>query len=429
MSTLAAPPVTARRRPGRAERLLVPATFITCLGNNIQLTAAALLMLRAEQTTLAVGWLFVAVAAPQALLSAPFGRLADRFDRRRLLIICDVLSALGAAALPVWLLAGHPTGPGVYATNLLLAVVSALFLPASSALVKERVPADRLARFNANYEMANSAGMLLSTAAGGFLVQLFGAEPLFFLNAVTFLASAACWVGIGPRTPRPAASEDTRTMIAVGRSPVVRYGALYAVGNVVIVVSNTLIVVLVIQVFRQGPATLGLVDALAGVGMLLSAAVYRAAHSRIGDLRIALIGFVGVAFVIVLEPSIGIVGLLLFLPGGFTFGLARVASRTLLMSAVTEDRAGRVFGAANAVGLAASMVTTFAVSVISDQTEVRYGFYGLAALIVVVAVPVIATLSRVRPGDGGREAVATLTSAPWRERLGWVDPALRRNRE
>ncbi|MEU1318814.1 hypothetical protein [Streptomyces tibetensis] len=70
----------------RAERLLVPAAFATALGNNVQLIVGALLMIREQQTMMAVGWLFIAVAGPQALLSPFFGRLADRFDRRALWI-------------------------------------------------------------------------------------------------------------------------------------------------------------------------------------------------------------------------------------------------------------------------------------------------------------------------------------------------------
>src|ERR1043165_2378896 len=93
-------------RASRAERLILPATFITFLGNNIQLSASALLVVRTEHTAMAVTWLFIAAAIPQVLLSVPAGRLADRFDRRRLLIACDLLSAVFAAALPLWLLAG-----------------------------------------------------------------------------------------------------------------------------------------------------------------------------------------------------------------------------------------------------------------------------------------------------------------------------------
>jgi MFS family permease len=141
----------------RAQRLLIPATFITSLGNNIQLIAA-LLLVRTERTMLAIGWLFIAVAAPQALLSPFFGRPADRFDRRTLWVCCDLASGLAASA---------PTTTVVYAANLALAVVATLFIPVSAGPIKERVRPAELQRFNANYEIAMQAGMLLSASVGG----------------------------------------------------------------------------------------------------------------------------------------------------------------------------------------------------------------------------------------------------------------------
>jgi hypothetical protein len=54
--------MTVESETRRAERLLVPAAFITALGNNVQLIAGALVMIRTDRTMMAVGWLFIAVA-------------------------------------------------------------------------------------------------------------------------------------------------------------------------------------------------------------------------------------------------------------------------------------------------------------------------------------------------------------------------------
>ena len=201
----------------RTERLLLGAAFTTALGNNVQLISGALLMIRQQHTMLSVGWLFIAVALPQALLSPCFGRVADRFDRRRLWIACDAASAGLALALPLWLAAGGSTAVGVYGSNFALALVSALFLPVSAALVKERVEGARLRRFNGAFETATQAGMLLSATVGGLAVQRFGAPPLLVFNAATFAVSALCAVLVGGRrrpalvpvsTPVPAATAE-----------------------------------------------------------------------------------------------------------------------------------------------------------------------------------------------------------------------------
>jgi MFS family permease len=359
-----------------------------------------LLVLQTEKSTLAVGWLFVAVAVPQVLLSALFGRLADHFDRRALCILCDLLSCAVAVVFLISLHFQAKPGVAVYLANLLLAAITAMFLPASTALIKERVQHERLGQFNANFEIATQAGTLLSTAIGGAVVQLIGTTPLFAFNAATFVVSAACLLSIGRRSIKGAAESVNRvhtSAILTTPAPIIRLGLLYALGNVVITVSNTLIVVLVIRVFHQGAGVLGVIDSLAGIGVLIAAAVYKSVSTRVGNLRIALVGYLGCAVFIALEPQLGVVALMfLLLSGALTFGLARVAARTLLMSAVVEDRVGRVFGATNAFGLAFSVVATLAISGVADHTEVRYGFLALALLVGAISLVAAATLWRTQ---------------------------------
>ncbi|MFI9170087.1 MFS transporter [Streptomyces lincolnensis] len=388
-------------RASRAERFIVPATFITNLGNGIQLTAASYLVFSLEKTTLAVGWLAIAVAVPQMLLSLYFGKLADRFDRRKLSIIADVASALAAAALPVALLLGGPAGTTTYVVSFVLAIVAALFFPASNALIKERVPQERLGRFNANFEIALQSGTLLSAAVGGFVIAAVGVKPLFFFNAVTFAASAVLLLALGRRVVTKATvdRDDAESGAAVttpvaARRTLMGLGLLYAIGNVVIIVGNTLLIVLVIQGFGSGIGTLGLVDALFGIGVLFAAATFKRVHARTTSMKVALIGYLGFAAVLALE-TVHLAVLLAVIPfAGLTFGLARIAARTALMEAVPEARAGFVFGATNAFGLAAGAVATVLISLLVDETQVRYGFYALAALVAGAAVVIVVTLAR-----------------------------------
>lgn len=374
---------------GRTQRLLLPAVFITSLGNNIQLIAAALLMVRAQGSLLDVGWLFIAVAVPQAVLSPLFGRVADRFDRRALWAGCDLLSAAVALVPALGTVLGWPRGAVVYGSNFALAVTAALFVPVSAALIKERVPAGRLRRFNAHYEMALQSGMLLSAAVGGLALQFAGPAPLFVFNAATFVASAvlvlATGRGVGkPVTTGTAASAAVRP--APSRAPLGPLVLLYAQGSVVVTVFNALMPVLVIAQLHRGAAVVGAVDALGGAGFLLAAAAYRRTGARLGDLRLALTGFALCAVLFALQPRFGVTGLLLLVPAGaFVFGQARIASRTLLMAAVDEGRVGRAFGAANAYGLAATVAVMLGTSAVTVRAGLLTGFAAVAGLSAVAA--------------------------------------------
>jgi len=370
----------------RAERLLIPAAFVTALGNNVQLIAGALLVLRADRSMLSVGWLFIAVAAPQVLLSPVFGRWADRFDRRRLWVGSDLASAVVALALPLWLWHGGAAGPGIYAANLGLAIVSALFFPSSAALIKERVRPERLHRFNADYEMATQAGMFLSATVGGLCVQAFGAVPLLLMNAGTFVFSAVCVLTVGPAGPsarpastHPRAGSDAR---APEHRPRLRWQiALFAQSSVVVTVFNALLPTLVLDELRRGAGTYGAIDALGSLGFLGSGWSYRKLAPRFGDRRISLVGYLVCSAMFAVEPDMGIAGLFpTVLLGAFVFGNARIASRTLLMASVDARHVGRVFGAANGSGLAATIVAMLLVAEITDHTDCTYGFASTAVL-------------------------------------------------
>ena len=369
----------------RRERLLVPAAFVTALGNNVQLIAGALLVLRTDHTLLSVGWLFIAVAAPQVLLSPLFGRWADRYDRRRLWAGSDLASAVLALALPLWLWWGGAPGPGVYAANLGLAVVSALFFPASAALIKERVRPEQLSRFTANYEMATQAGMFLSATVGGLCVQAFGAAPLLLVNSGTFIFSALCVFAVG-RAPevRGGASPGVAGPEERSVSRPARLGwqiALFAQSSVVVTVFNALLPKLVLDEFQRGAGTYGAIDALGSLGFLAATWSYRALVPKVGDLRIALSGFALCALLFAVEPDFGVAGLFpMVLCGAFLFGHARIAARTHLLASVDVRYAGRVFGTANGAGLAATIAAMLLVAEITDHTDCTYGFAATALL-------------------------------------------------
>ena len=414
-----APPAAdsiAVQRSKRAERLLVPATFITTAGDAFQLTAATVLVFRAANTTLSVGWLFIAVSIPQVLFSLMFGRLADRLDRRMLSITADVISAASALALPLWLWLHGPATLGSYLTNFVLAVTAALFIPASSALVKERVLDARVDHFNSRFEMANNAGMLLAASLAGFLVSAFGAKPLLVFNAGTFIVSAVLTYMIGPKsgsanadldTDADAESEDEDSEIEAVlpvAPPVKRLAVLFGNWSLGLLCANTLLAGLILHTFHKGPWLIGMADALAGVGFLTGAACYPKISRRVEGLKLAGLGMLGMLVLFCLQP-INYITLMVCIPlSGFCFAQGRIASRTLLMRAAPNERVGRIFGGVNAAGLAGGIVANLVLSVYADHTRVPYAFWALAA--VQGAILAGAYFSLLRPMAAVRAAQA-----------------------
>lgn len=381
-STLSADAVRSSRL---AERLLVPAGFVTTAGNAFQITAAAILVFHAEQTTLAVGWLFIAVSIPQVALALAFGKLVDKVDRRMLCVAADLVSAMTAFALPIWLWIGGPANLGSYIANFLLACTAALFMPASNGLIKERVRDERLGKFNSHFEMASNSGMLLASSLAGFLVIWFGATPLFVFNSLTFIVSAILVYAIGRKPAKaPVVAETTIDpsvpVEAPVHQPVKRLALLYANGNIGLMVANVILTTLILQTFNQGAWMIGVVDALAGAGFIIGAAMYGKVSKRFKGIHLAVLGTLGNLICLAIQP-LHYIALMVAIPfAGFCFAQGRIAARTLLMRASPEDRVGRIFGGAQAVGLGLGVGATVALSALADATAVPYAFWGLAIL-------------------------------------------------
>jgi MFS family permease len=392
----------AVRRSRRTERQLVSAGLITTAGNAFQITAAAIMVFRADNTTLSVGWLFIAVSIPQVALSLMFGRLVDKLDRRTLCVLADLVSAVTAFALPVWLWIGGPTSLGSYLANFLLACTAALFMPASNALVKERVLDGRLGKFNSHYEMATNVGMLMASSSAGFLIVAFGPTPLLVFNSGTFIASALLtyFIGAKPAQPVPAKADgDVETSEAPPappqNRPIKRLALLFTAGNANLMVSNVILTTIVLQTWRQSPWVIGVVDALAGVGFIAGAASYSWISTKVKGLRLALWGQLGCMTMVILEPLHYIVLMAVIPIAAFCFANGRIAARTLLMQASPVERVGRIFGGAQAFGLALGVAATVGLSALADATSVPYAFWGLVVLVDAIAISTY--LSLVKP--------------------------------
>jgi MFS family permease len=413
MEVVPAAPISIQRSR-LTERLLIPASFITTAGNAFQITAASILVFHADQNALAVGWVFIAMSIPQALLALMFGRLVDKFDRRTLCIIADVASAGAAIALPVWLWSGGSHTLGSYLATFLLACSAALFMPASNALVKERVRDERLGTFNARFEMATNAGMLIASALAGVLFVAVGPIPLFVLNSGTFVVSATLTYLVGRKPPAaaPAAPQAEGTSAAAPPAaqtavrPVRRLAMLYVNVNLGLIVASPLLLVLILHNFHKGPWLIGVTDALAFSGFLIGGLLYPKISSRVRALPLAVLAMLGNVAIWCLEP-LNYIALMCLIPvGGTCYALTRISSRTLLMRASPQERVGRIFGGTQAAGLALAVLATVVMSALADATTVPIAFWGLGALQGIIAIG--AYLSLARP----MSALEILTAIP-----------------
>ena len=175
--------------------------------------------------------------APQLLLVSVTGWVADRFDRRRLLMLTQGLLLTFGLAIGALLLAGIMTLPLMYGFALALGIVAAFDNPARQAFVS-----DLVARENASNAVALNAASfngarMIGPAAAGLVIVAVGTGWVFFINAVTFVAMIVALLLIRtnelvPRAVSTGASRLADGFRYVARRPdlVVTFAMVFLVG-------------------------------------------------------------------------------------------------------------------------------------------------------------------------------------------------------
>lgn len=377
----------------RNENLILTASLVSTLGSGILTIANALIISQSMGTAKAVGTLFILLALPQAFFSVLFGKLADMYDRKRICIVTNIVNAL----IVIGVLAGIKTfsDPSmiIFICSFVLSLTMAIFFPANNAIIKDSVEAGRMAQFNARLEMAVQIGALTSVAIGGFLIQLIGVDFVFILNAITFIVSAILFFMLALRAHKPddtSATGNQNDTDTPSSEPAVRKPwlmLLYGVGNIIVTVSNMLLVILVTKHFASGAGVLGIVDALAGVGVAIAAAITPLLQKRFSLLTIVIFGYVANALFIALQPQFTLALLLVFFPlGAICFGLARISCRTLMFNTIPSHYTGRFFGFSNAIGLTSAVILTYAIGGLVDDTNILAGYVALAVAVMALSL-------------------------------------------
>jgi MFS family permease len=359
-------------------RYLWLAQVISLTGDWFNTIASVIIVNRYSASGLAVGGLFIARALPPFLLSPVAGVVADRFDRRKVLVLSDVLRA---GIVLCFLLVDRPERLGLlYVLTVLQFSVSAFFEPARAALVPALVENNELLTANTLSSITWSAMLALGGAIGGLTASIFGVRVALIVDAASFLASAALVLNITGQFSASAvhALESgwqnfvdgmnyVRKNLDVGLVTLVK--AMGQVGSFDIIAA-----LYAAHVFRQGQegaTTLGLMFTAFGMGSILGPII----SNRFGDstaawLRRAILGgFVCMPlawFVVGTAPAlpIALAGCVLRGAGG---SINWTYSDVLLQMTVPNHLLGRVFAFDLAIFTLAVSISLWFTGYVTDQ--------------------------------------------------------------
>jgi len=399
-------------------RLLWSAQLVSTVGTALTDLAAGILVFRHTGSALSVGLMFMAVSIPTLVVGLIAGVFVDRYDRRKIMVISDLLRAAIVVTIPFLISVDIAF---LYVAVALVSTISQFFNPANDALLPEVATDEELAAANSWIMISSFGSTSIGFALSGLLATAFNIDWAFYLDALTFLFSAAClvWVRVGKIQTEEETSvgvvlsnlKDGITTLA--RTPVLR--SLFVSGAPIFLsfgLWNVLLLPFAIKALGATEFEYGLQEGLTSVGFVVGSLMMAKYSARLPEgtwivLSTILMGIIGVLYGF--STSI-LVAIILVTISGFFNAPSSIARRVLLQRNTPRELRGRVFSAYN-VARDVMFLIGIGLAGIADVVDIRL-LIVLSSVLLIAAGLVTAILPGVgRPAGDWLRAISTLRHA------------------
>jgi len=344
--------------------LLWQGQLVSKLGSQAHGVALMLWVKHATDSATIMGTIVMAASLP-AVLVAPFaGVLADRVQRRGIIVASDLIAGLAVLSLASLMFlapeATTATMVWMFAVSVLLSLTMVFFGTAGGAAIPDLVPSERLSAANSMNRLSDQLAGLLGQGAGGVLFRVLGAPHLFLFDSFSYLYAAASSMFIripevtrSIQTLQPSGWQRLKADIAEGFQFIWSHPGLRslfvfaAVLNFFFSPITVLLPFYVEDTLQASPDWFGYLMAALGVGSaggygiaawLKGPAIWRARFTVVGMVLLS-------ACILALGLVTTIAGaMILIVALGVFLGFVNVTIVTLIQKAVPTEIRGRVFG-------------------------------------------------------------------------------------
>jgi MFS family permease len=389
-------------RRNRALGQLLAGEFISGIGDWLYLVAILVVVYNESNSPVLLGIIGAARILPYVLLSVPAGMVADRFDRRMVLLVTDVARGVLMIALAGAVIVGAPT-LAIIGLSILAACFSTFFGPAIAALLPMLVDEDDLGPANSAWATLDNVAFIIGPAIAGILLAVGGLEFAFLLNAASFAVVAVIlW-----RLPvaRRAASSAEEAGADVARAgwrdlarPLAGPFVLDSTTSIVAGGLGVLTVIIAIDVLGAGESGTGFLQAATGVGGVVAGIAGGALLARRLSVPLLIggvVGGVGLAW-LALSGSLVIAMLAIAVATGGLL-LLDVVNTTLIQRIVPDELRGRAMGILQTSSAILYALGSLVMPLAADWWGVPAVLVASAAVTVVGVVVALALSRREEP--------------------------------
>jgi MFS family permease len=383
-------------RESKPFRRLSAGQAVSLIGRQITTVAVPYQVYTMTGSPVLVGLLGVAQVVPLISVSLAGGSIADRVDRRHLLLVTQTLLGLCSLALLLGAL-GHPPVVFVFVVVALASSVAALDSPTRTAMVPNLVSAQRLAGALSINIATFQTSLIAGPALGGIVIAHLGLAGAYLVDVASFVAALlAVWL-LPPQPPRSTTREPMiaalrRGFAYIRRRRVILGGYAMDLSAMIFGLPRAVFPVLAATTFHSGAQGLGYLYAAPGVGAVLAAlsSGWLSRSSRLGRVVVVSIAVWGAAIIAFGFVTALWVGLLCLAVAGAADSISAVCRNTIQQTLTPDELRGRLTATYFMVVVGGPFIGDFEAGLVAGVSSARVSVVsgGVLSLVGLVAAAI-----------------------------------------
>lgn len=377
-------------------RLFFAGQTFSNLGNMMKQVALGWLVYRTTDSAFLLGLVSFSREISAFIFSMFAGVIADRYNKHRLLILCQLLVTLNAFALAYFTLSEQVTIPVLIILQIFFGFINSLEMPSRQSFVNDLVE-DKANLGNAialNSSLFNTA-RIVGPAIAGILIPFFGEGYCFLLYAVMSLFVVITFQFIDyqspskPKTQLNFKSEIMEGVIYAYRTKNILFTLLFVAGITLFGLAYIVILpVFAADIFDSGPMVFGYMNSAIGVGSLLGAG-YIVARNMVSGLDMIIFSgalIFGFGLAIFSLSEVLWISLIALMATGFGRVMIFAGSNTFIQIIVPEKKRGRVLSLYIMLFMGALALGSFLIGILSELTNASTTLFGSSICVIVLAI-------------------------------------------